>query len=180
MRLSRVMTIHPLLPASESQVSSSVPFGRCAVRRSTNAPAALSAAAIESLSSDSSRKRTSGSGGFELELAADGVPDGFFLGTVFFRQQGHRISGLELLGQHGGRDSRPRDDRPAERHSRIDDHGPRLLPRGLRAHERIKLDRQALRVAVYPLEIGAYQIRHFDLAVLRDVDDLAQVLDEDV
>src|SRR2546430_1589112 len=82
-------------PASESQVRSSVPFGKCSVRRSTVAPADESASAIESLSSDSSRKSVSGSGGLEVELAADGVPDGFFLGTVFPGQHGHRVAGLE-------------------------------------------------------------------------------------
>lgn len=114
MRLSRVSTTHPFAPASESQVWSSVPLGKCLVRRSTIAPAPANALAIESLSSDSSRKTISGSGGLEGELAADGVPDGFFVGTVFLRQHGNRVASLELLGEHGGRDAGAGNHRAAE------------------------------------------------------------------
>jgi hypothetical protein len=69
---------------------------------------------MDSLSSDSSRKSVNGSGGLEGELAADGVPDGFFVGTVFLGQHGNRVASLELLGEHGGRDAGPGDDRAAE------------------------------------------------------------------
>jgi hypothetical protein len=112
MRLSRVSTTQPFAPARESQLLSSAPLGKCCVRRSTTAPAVESASAIESLSSDSSRKTFSRSGG--LELAADGVPDGFFVGTVFFREHGHAVARLELLGEHGGRDAGAGDRRTAE------------------------------------------------------------------
>src|ERR1043166_1193729 len=114
MRLSRVSTTHPLLPASLSQISSWVPFGKRFVDRSTSAPASHRAVTTESLSSDSSRKNVSGSGGFEVELAADGIPDRFFAGTVFFREDGHGVTRLELLGKRPGRDGGAGDHRPAK------------------------------------------------------------------
>src|SRR3989304_2547013 len=57
-------------------------------------------------------------------------------------------------------------------------YGGRLLPQGLGAHERVELDRKPLRVAVDPLQVGQDQICHFELPVLRQIDDLSQALDE--
>src|SRR3989304_6774714 len=122
MRLSRVRTTQALRPASVSQTSSGVPFGKCSVSRSTAAPASRSAVTTERLSSDSSRKKVTGSGGLEVELAADGVPDRFLACTVVLRQNWNRITRLELLREHGCRDARAGNHRPAERDARLDTH----------------------------------------------------------
>src|SRR5450756_1488049 len=110
---------------------------KCSLRRSIRAPASRSAATTDAPSSDSSRKKVSGSGGLEVELAADRVPDRFLACTVFLRQLANGIPGFELFGEHRRRDARSGDHRPAERHTRIDHHATRLFAQGLRAHERI-------------------------------------------
>jgi hypothetical protein len=75
------------------------------VDRSTLAPASLSAVAMLELSSDSSRKKVTGSGGFEIELAADRIPDRFFACAVLLRQVRYLISRFELLGECGCRNA---------------------------------------------------------------------------
>src|SRR3972149_88969 len=102
----------PAFPAAGSQTSWGVPFGKCSVSRSTAAPASRSAVTTERLSSDSSRKKVTGSGGLEVELAADGVPDRLLACPVVLRQNWNRITGLELLRKHGCRDARAGNNRP--------------------------------------------------------------------
>src|SRR6266571_4832862 len=178
MRLSRVRTTQPFLPASASQTSSGVPLGKWSVRRWTVAPASRRALTTERLSSDSSTKNVTGSSGFEVDFAADRVPDRFFACTVVPRQVRRLVARFETLREHRGRNAGARDDRPAERNARMDHHRARLFFRRLRTHERVELDRHPLRIALDPLQIGVDEIGHLDLAGLRKIDDLAHTLDE--
>src|SRR5439155_2952785 len=79
------------------------------------APASRRALTTERLSSDSSTKNVTGSSGFEVDFAADRVPDRFFACTVVFRQVRRLVARFETLRKHGGRNAGARDDRPPER-----------------------------------------------------------------
>src|SRR5258706_182920 len=114
------------------------PLGKRSVRRWTVAPASRRAATTERLSSDSSTKNVTSSSGFEVDFAADRVPDRFFACTVVFRQVGWLVACFETLCKHGGRNPRARNDRPPKRNTRIDYYRTRLIFRRLRAHERVE------------------------------------------
>src|SRR5712692_9418606 len=164
------MTTQPFRPASASQTSSGVPLGKRSVSRWTVAPASRRALTTERLSSDSSTKNVTGSSSFEVDFAADRVPDRFFACTVVFRQVRRLVARFETLREHGARNAGARNNRPPKRNARIDHHRSRLVFRRLRAHERVELDRHTLRIALDSLQISVDEIGHLDLAGLGQID----------
>ena len=67
-------------------------------------------------------KKTKGSGGFEPELAADGLFDLVARAAIVLRQLVYRFPGFVPLGYHCRRNARPSQHWPPIRNMWIDDH----------------------------------------------------------
>jgi len=124
-------------------------------------------------------KKTKGSGGFEPELAADGLFDLFARAAIILRQLVYRFSGFVTFGYNCRGNSRPNQHWPPIRDVWIDDHNFGFVQVTL-ASEGIKSNRIPGRVAFDTMEVSFQKFAQGDLTALRDVDQSVEPFNEQI
>ena len=124
-------------------------------------------------------KKIKGSGGFEPEFATDGLFDLFSRAAIVLRQLVDRFSGFVALGYHCRGNARPNQHWPSIRNTRIDHHYFGLKQIAF-AGKRVKSNRCSAMIVFDTMEVSLQKFAKGDLATLRDVDQSAELFNEQV
>ena len=124
-------------------------------------------------------KKTKGSGGFEPELAADGLFDLFARAAIILRQLVYRFPSFVALGYHRRRNSRPSQHWPPIGNVRIDDHDFGFIQVAF-ASEGIKPNRRSGLIVFDAVEVSFQKFAKGDLTALRDIDQSAELFNEQI
>ena len=177
---SFVKIAQPWRPTSASQSRSGVPGWKWSAWISTRTPRSRRAVGTLRLPSDSSTKKTAGSGGDSGgELPPERFLDVFRRPTVLLRQLVDGLAGLPPLGKHACGDTSSDQSRSSEADRGVDHHRLGAVQVPL-SRKREEPSGKAFRISLHAKKVLLEHLAQRSLPVLRGVDQLCVVLDEQV